>query len=87
MICPVMIGLPRVFSLMILDELALKVVDVDEDFGTCCAVTRVPISMSPSCWGKSGGEGGVRYRVMEIGPRPLEQGTDASGSVSCSKLV
>ena len=56
---------------MILDELALKAVDVDGEFGT--RLRRVPMSMSSSCWGKSGGEGGVRYRAMGIEPRPLEQ--------------
>ena len=49
-----MIGLPWMLSLTFLDELALRV--VDEDSGT--RLRRAPMSMSSSCWGKRGGEGG-----------------------------
>ena len=86
-----MIGLPRMFSLVILDELALKAVDVDEEFGT--RLRRVPMSMSSSCWGKSGGEGGGEIsrngdRAAATGAEAgrVGMGTGVSGSASCGKL-
>lgn len=52
-----MIGLPWLFPLMLLDELAFIVVDdVDDNSGT--RLRRAPMPMSSSCWGKRGGEGG-----------------------------
>lgn len=84
-----MIGLPRTFPLMFLDELVFKVVDIDEGSGT--RLRRIPMSLSSSCWGKRGGEGGGEIsrngaRAATGGGRAAATGTGASGSASCGKL-
>lgn len=84
-----MIGRPWTFPLMFLDELALKVVVVDEGSGT--RLRRTPMSMSSSCWGKRGGDGGGEIsrngaRATATGGGAGASGAGASGSNSYGKL-
>jgi len=84
-----MIGLSLMLSLTFLDELAFSV--VDSDAGT--RLRRAPMSMSSSCWGKRGGEGGGE--ISHNGDRTAATGgaagaaatgAGAAGSASCGKL-
>ena len=86
-----MIGLPLMFPLTFLDELAPTFVDVDESSGT--RLRRASKLMSSSCWGKRGGEGGEISRngdraVVATGRAAAGAAANAgtSGSSSIGKL-